>query len=134
MIRTGFIKSLMAVALGAWMDEKGLAPDWLKEIDWSNFAVTSMTQDEVDRIEAPIGAFLSTLTKSEFLEGALRRLPAIPAYCCSTRYPFCCSIASSPCGPTTCAAPTTTKQGEERFRQASSCGIQLRLRSVMSEA
>jgi crotonobetainyl-CoA:carnitine CoA-transferase CaiB-like acyl-CoA transferase len=56
-----------------WMDEKGLAPDWLKSIDWSAFTVTALTQEEVNRLEAPIGAFLSTLTKLEFLEGALKR-------------------------------------------------------------
>src|SRR5436190_1834480 len=54
-------------------------------------------------------------------------------YCCSIRYPRCCSIASNPCGPTRCAAPTTTKHGAVRWRQFSSCGIQLRLRSTMSE-
>src|SRR5712691_2720708 len=56
-----------------WMDEKGLAPEWMKTIDWSNFAVTELTQAEVDRLEAPIGRFLSILTKQEFLEGALQR-------------------------------------------------------------
>ena len=59
--------------LVAWMDEKGLAPAWLKAIDWAVFTVTSLTQEEVDRLEVPIGAFLSTLTKLEFLEGALER-------------------------------------------------------------
>ncbi len=56
-----------------WMDEKGLAPEWLKKIDWSNFAVTALTQEEVDRLETPIGLFLSTLTKQEFLDGVLQR-------------------------------------------------------------
>lgn len=56
-----------------WMDVQGLAPDWLKAIDWSNFAVTGLTQEEVDRLEAPIGYFLSTLTKQQFLDGVLER-------------------------------------------------------------
>src|SRR5919199_2956481 len=59
--------------LVAWMDEKGLAPDWLKQMDWSKFAVTNITQDEVDRLEAPIADFFQTLTKQEFLEGAIER-------------------------------------------------------------
>jgi len=59
--------------LVAWMDEKRLAPDWLKEIDWSTFAVTSISQEEVDRLEAPIAKFFSTLTKQEFLSGAVER-------------------------------------------------------------
>lgn len=56
-----------------WMDQKGLAPEWLKSVDWSRFAVTTLTQEEVDRLEEPIGRFLSTLTKQEFLEGVLQR-------------------------------------------------------------
>ena len=56
-----------------WMDEKGLAPDWLKEIDCNTFAVTNITQGEVDRLEAPIADFFAAVTKDEFLEGAIKR-------------------------------------------------------------
>ncbi len=56
-----------------WMDEKGLAPAWLKEIDWTTFEVTKVTQAEVDKLEAPIGGFFATVTKDEFLEGAVTR-------------------------------------------------------------
>jgi crotonobetainyl-CoA:carnitine CoA-transferase CaiB-like acyl-CoA transferase len=59
--------------LVAWMDEKGLAPGWLKEVDWRSFEVTRVTQGEIDRLEAPIGEFFLTVTKREFLEGAVRR-------------------------------------------------------------
>ena len=59
--------------LAAWMDEKGMAPEWLKEIDWSAFEVTSIAQEEVNKLEGPIGDFFATLTKREFLEGSLRR-------------------------------------------------------------
>ncbi|SRR5712692_3656955 len=59
--------------LVAWMDEKAMAPEWLKQIDWSKFEVTNITQAEVDKLEAPIGRFLSTLTKQEFFEGAVKR-------------------------------------------------------------
>ncbi len=56
-----------------WMDERGLAPEWLQRVDWSGFAVATLTQEEVDKLETPIGAFLSTLTKQQFLEGAIVR-------------------------------------------------------------
>lgn len=56
-----------------WLDEKGLAPEWLKAMEWSDFAVTGLTQEEIDRLEKPIGNFLATLTKREFLDGALKR-------------------------------------------------------------
>ena len=35
--------------------------------------MTSLTQEQVDRLEAPIGNFFTTLTKREFLDGALQR-------------------------------------------------------------
>jgi len=59
--------------LVAWMDEKGLAPQWLKEIDWNIFSVTNIEQCEVDRLEAPIADFFAVVTKDEFLEGAIKR-------------------------------------------------------------
>ena len=59
--------------LAAWMDAKGLSPDWLKQIDWSTFAVTDITQAEVDRLEEAISHFFAAVTKDEFLEGAIKR-------------------------------------------------------------
>ena len=59
--------------LVAWMDSTGMAPAWLKEFDWSRFSVPTLAQEEIDRLEAPIAAFLATLTKQEFLEGAVSR-------------------------------------------------------------
>jgi crotonobetainyl-CoA:carnitine CoA-transferase CaiB-like acyl-CoA transferase len=59
--------------LVAWMEECGMPSAPLSGIDWRTFSVTGLTQDEVDAIEAPIGRFLSTLTKQEFLEGAAAR-------------------------------------------------------------
>jgi len=59
--------------LAAWMAEREMAPEWLKNIDWSTFAVTNITQDEVNRLEAPIAAFFSTITKQEFRVGATER-------------------------------------------------------------
>jgi len=59
--------------LVSWMDEKGLAPEWLKDFDWASFNVPTLTQEDVDKLEAPISAFLSGLTKQEFLEGAIQR-------------------------------------------------------------
>ena len=59
--------------LVAWMTEKGLASEGLKEIDWNTFAVTNIAQSEVDRLEAPIAEFFAVVTKDEFLEGAIKR-------------------------------------------------------------
>jgi benzylsuccinate CoA-transferase BbsE subunit len=59
--------------LVSWMDENGMAPEWLKRVDWNTIDVTAVKQDEVDKLEAPIFEFFSTLTKQGFLEGALKR-------------------------------------------------------------
>jgi crotonobetainyl-CoA:carnitine CoA-transferase CaiB-like acyl-CoA transferase len=59
--------------LAAWMDERGVAPKWFMDIDWSTFTVTDIDQQAVDRLEAPIADFFSTLTKQEFLAGAMSR-------------------------------------------------------------
>src|SRR5258706_12454989 len=59
--------------LAAWMAERGMAPEWLQNIDWSTFAVTDIDQEAVNRLEAPIADFFSTLTKQEFLAGAMNR-------------------------------------------------------------
>jgi crotonobetainyl-CoA:carnitine CoA-transferase CaiB-like acyl-CoA transferase len=59
--------------LVAWMEEKGAATGSLQQIDWGEFDVTRITQDEVDALEKPIACFFSKLTKHEFLEGAVKR-------------------------------------------------------------
>jgi crotonobetainyl-CoA:carnitine CoA-transferase CaiB-like acyl-CoA transferase len=59
--------------LVAWMEESGMPCEALSTIDWRTFTVTGLTQVEIDAIEAPIGQFLATLTKQEFLEGAAAR-------------------------------------------------------------
>jgi len=60
-------------ALVSWMGEKGLELGPLGEIDWDTFDPKLATQDDVDRIEAPLRAFFNTVSKSEFLDGACSR-------------------------------------------------------------
>jgi len=57
-----------------WMDEEGMAPEWLKQIDWFfGFDASKMTADEMDDILQPFHTFLLTKTKSEVSEEAVRR-------------------------------------------------------------
>lgn len=56
-----------------WMDEKGMATDWLKEQDWEKFDPAHVTQEDFDRIMEPVGNFLRTLTKAEFQEESVKR-------------------------------------------------------------
>ena len=60
-------------ALVAWMRETGMDLGPLGDFDWDSFDPTLATQDEVDRIEAPLTAFFESVTKFEFLEGACAR-------------------------------------------------------------
>jgi crotonobetainyl-CoA:carnitine CoA-transferase CaiB-like acyl-CoA transferase len=56
-----------------WMAEKGMAPDFLLEMDWDRFDVASVTPVEVERMEAAIAPFFLTVPKREFLEQAEAR-------------------------------------------------------------
>ena len=61
-------------ALIQWMVEKGMdVPADLRERDWRRFEISTVTQEEVDRIEAGIGPFFKTLSKSEFFRGIIER-------------------------------------------------------------
>jgi crotonobetainyl-CoA:carnitine CoA-transferase CaiB-like acyl-CoA transferase len=56
-----------------WMDEKGMATEWLKAKDWDRFDPAGATQEEFDRIMKPVGDFLATVTKQEFQEETVKR-------------------------------------------------------------
>lgn len=55
-----------------WMDREELGDEHLKQIDWDELDLSTITQEEVDRIEAPIAKFFASFTKEELLEGAVR--------------------------------------------------------------
>jgi crotonobetainyl-CoA:carnitine CoA-transferase CaiB-like acyl-CoA transferase len=59
--------------LVAWMREQGFDLGPLGGIDWARFDPTRASQAEVDAMEVPIGRFIGSLSKREFLEGAHRR-------------------------------------------------------------
>ena len=56
-----------------WMEEHGMAPDFLREMDWSTFDVATVTLNEVSAMESAIAKFLETVTKAEFLRQAEER-------------------------------------------------------------
>ena len=59
--------------LAEWMAERGMAPDFLLEMDWDAFDVASVTREELERIEAAMAPFFLTLTKRDFMEQAQAR-------------------------------------------------------------
>ncbi len=60
-------------ALVEWMESKKMAPEFLREKDWKSFNIAEVTQEEIDRMEEPIGCFFETITKKEFFEGVIQR-------------------------------------------------------------
>jgi benzylsuccinate CoA-transferase BbsE subunit len=60
-------------ALVAWMDEEGLATDFLLNMDWDNFDMFTVTREEMDSISGPVGEFFRRHTRKELLEGAVPR-------------------------------------------------------------
>jgi crotonobetainyl-CoA:carnitine CoA-transferase CaiB-like acyl-CoA transferase len=60
-------------ALVEWMDSQGMAPDFLKQKDWKTFDIAQVTQEEIDRMEEPIGQFFKGVTKAEFFQEVVKR-------------------------------------------------------------
>jgi len=60
-------------ALVQWMDEEGMATDFLKQMDWVSLSWTEMTPDDLKNLEEPTRKFFMTHTKKELLEGSLKR-------------------------------------------------------------
>jgi len=57
--------------LTEWMDSKGMAPDFLKQKDWDQFDIATVTQEEVDQLEEAYMKFFKTVTKEEFFKHVL---------------------------------------------------------------
>ncbi len=60
-------------ALVAWMDEDGGATDFLRNMDWDNFDMFTVTREEMDNISGPVGEFFKRHTRKELLAGAVPR-------------------------------------------------------------
>jgi len=60
-------------ALVSWMAERGSAPDFLKQYDWSVFDWGTVTQQEADRLYEPISHFFLGHTKETLYREARRR-------------------------------------------------------------
>lgn len=60
-------------ALVDWMDSRGVAPQFLKQKDWTTFDIAQVTQEEIDRMEEPIADFFAGVTKTEFFQEVVKR-------------------------------------------------------------
>jgi benzylsuccinate CoA-transferase BbsE subunit len=59
--------------LATWMDARGFRAAEFTAIDWDAFDNRTLTQEQVDTLEADVGAFFRTLTKREFFAGVIER-------------------------------------------------------------
>ncbi len=59
--------------LTAWMGERRFDAPRFRAIDWEAFDNRTLSQADVDALEAEVGAFLRTLTKREFFAGVIAR-------------------------------------------------------------
>ena len=59
--------------LAAWMTERGYAAPRFGATDWDTFDNRTLSQADVDALEAEVGGFLRTLRKAEFFEGVIAR-------------------------------------------------------------
>lgn len=86
--KDGYITILLAggplafslTALVNWMAEKGMAPDFMREKDWSTWGPATFmnekgekVQKEIDTIEEAVTHFFMTMTKAEIYAEALKR-------------------------------------------------------------
>ncbi|MBI3040761.1 MAG: CoA transferase, partial [Chloroflexi bacterium] len=55
-----------------WMEEEGMADDFLKGIDWETFDFTAIPQEVLERVAEPTAKFFLRHTKAELLEGAVK--------------------------------------------------------------
>jgi len=53
------------------MDREGMAPDWLKEIDWEGVDALGATQEAMEPITEAFGEFFKTKTKAWLLKQAV---------------------------------------------------------------
>lgn len=60
-------------ALTQWLNEEGMATDFLKAFDWDNFDIAQARQEMMTKIEEPIGRFFLTQTKARLEEEAIKR-------------------------------------------------------------
>lgn len=62
-----------------WMTEENMVNDYLMKIDFPNWDVFKITQEEMDKVEEPIYKFFMNHTKDELQrEGAKKKVPIVP--------------------------------------------------------
>ena len=69
----GVIGAMTNRGLVEWMDEEGIADDFLRNIDWGKFDWAQTTQGFIDQVNERFGRFFMTHTSAELYKGAKER-------------------------------------------------------------
>jgi crotonobetainyl-CoA:carnitine CoA-transferase CaiB-like acyl-CoA transferase len=72
-LRGGPARAPNLVATVEYMAEEGMAPDWLRSVDWNGYNHNTVTPEEIERLEGAFGAFFATRTRRELYQQALAR-------------------------------------------------------------
>jgi crotonobetainyl-CoA:carnitine CoA-transferase CaiB-like acyl-CoA transferase len=67
-----------------WMDEEGMADDFIRQLDWENLNWRRTSPEMVEQIHDYFGRFFMTKTKAELHQGALDRRLLIQPVCTLT--------------------------------------------------
>jgi len=73
MVRGGELGARENPLIVKWMDEEGMADDFIKNFNWSELDWRNYTQEEADRVHGYFARFFKSKTKAEIIEGALQR-------------------------------------------------------------
>jgi crotonobetainyl-CoA:carnitine CoA-transferase CaiB-like acyl-CoA transferase len=60
-------------ALVEYMDEEGMAPDFMKEMEWESFDLATATEELFNNLSHHVGKFFLTHTKKELFREAVKR-------------------------------------------------------------
>lgn len=81
MLRGGELGARENPKIVQWMDEEGMADDFIKGVDWSHLEWRACSGEEVDRIHGYFVRFFKSKTKAELAEGALKRDIILQSVC-----------------------------------------------------
>jgi len=59
--------------LTEWMDREGMAPEFMKKMDWNKLDASTLTQEFIREFDKYVGRFFLSHTMEELYEGAVRR-------------------------------------------------------------
>ena len=72
-LRGGPTRVRNLIASVAYMEECGMAPDWLRDYAWDTYNHNTLSREQIGLLEEAFGAFFRTRTMRELYEQALER-------------------------------------------------------------